>query len=259
MAEDDEAPSQNGFFTVVKRRAIVVVFITIMSVVLGLVYSFTRTPTFEAEAQIQVAAPLFAANENNASPDVQEAIQTLESDQLRTQVMENLGLRTEPAPADAFATTQPDVVAVRVRATNASTAATQANAYTDVYVEITRQEARRVLDDAVAHQVLEIMRISNEMLVTEKDDPAYETMAKQLAEEQEILSQARLEVALETGGASIVEPATPPDTPLQATPLRTVIAVALGAGLVLGLAAAFGVDYLFRRREAKATESDDQS
>lgn len=265
MDGGDEVPEQNGFAAVIKRRALVVFFITLLSVVLSLVYSYTRTPVFEAQAKVRVAAPDVESSpeagddgdQSDAARPVQEAIQTLESEPMRTKVGEDMGLGTAPAPAHASATGETGVVAVRVRGPDAGAAASLANGYVTTYVETVRDQARHLRAEAVADGVATIMRLSAQVNEAAPGSDAHETLLDQLTEAQEAVRQRRIEAALETGGASIAELATSPDTPVATNPVRNVVGAAI-IGLLLGLAAAFGVDYVARRRQSTDEESDDQ-
>ena len=70
-----------------------------------------------------------------------------------------------------------------------------------------------------------------------------DTLIAQQAAFNERLDQLQIDAALTTGGASVVQPADLPTDPVEPQPLRTAVLAAF-VGLLLGLGAAFLVDYL---------------
>ena len=73
--------------------------------------------------------------------------------------------------------------------------------------------------------------------------PQRESLITQQATFKQRLDQLQIDSALTTGGASVVQPADLPTEPVVPTPVRTAM-LAAALGLLLGLGAAFLVDYL---------------
>lgn len=231
--EDEDAP-RRGFVAVVKRRGIVIVSITFIALAASLVYSFTRNAVFESEAQLLVQLEDSGAG----TEDVRE---TLEGEEIRDRVIDSLGLQTEPAPVRTSTVGETGIFALRVRADAPETSATLANAYVDAYVAHDRQAARHKLEREANEILADVLHLGSQLNEIDPDDPAHAVMADRVTQRQDDLREQRIEVALEAGNASMLQPATPPHAPIERKPLRAAI-ITTGIGLLLGLLAAFVVD-----------------
>jgi capsular exopolysaccharide synthesis family protein len=105
--------------------------------------------------------------------------------------------------------------------------AEMANAYGEAYIEFRRRADRSQVQDAI-----DVAETSLEGLSPE------ERAGKEGAALREQLDRLKLSQALQTGGAELVQPATPPSDRSSPKPLRNVVfGIVLGALLGLGLAA----------------------
>ncbi len=74
-------------------------------------------------------------------------------------------------------------------------------------------------------------------------DPGRIGLVTQLANFNTTLDQLRVDAALRTGGAAIIKSAEVPTSPIEPTPARTAVLAGV-VGLLIGLGAAFLIDYL---------------
>jgi polysaccharide biosynthesis transport protein len=126
-------------------------------------------------------------------------------------------------------TPSPDADTAQISAVSTSPerAATIANAYGKAYIEFRRRADRAQVQDAIdlAESTLD------ELTPIEQVGEQGDALNRQLDE-------LRLTQALQTGGAELVQPATPPSSPSSPKPVRNVaLGVVLGALLGFGLAA----------------------
>jgi capsular exopolysaccharide synthesis family protein len=120
-------------------------------------------------------------------------------------------------------------------------AAEIANAYGEAYIAFRRNTDRGQVQEAIqlAEATLE------EMTAAEQEGEVGQELRTQL-------DQLRLEQALQTGGAELVQPATPPGAPSSPHPTRNVV-----LGLVLGLLLGLGLAMLLDRFDRRVRTSEE--
>lgn len=128
-----------------------------------------------------------------------------------------------------------NVGSVRVRGSNPREVARVANAFALAYVQVRRASARASIDQAIA--------LARKRLASL---PAKRRSSGEGSELQKRIRQLTVASSLQTGGSSIVEPATMPEAPVAPRPLLTIV-VALLVGLVLALASVQVGELLDRR------------
>lgn len=158
-------------------------------------------------------------------------------------MQENLNLDRQATAVNAASLGSTDVIGLTVRSTNASNAATLANAYAAAYVDVRREQSVRELLLASTEVQKSITELQSNIAELAEDDPSRAGLVAQLTNFNTTLDQLRVDAALRTGGATIIKDAEVRSNPVEPTPLRTAV-LALIVGLVLGLAAAFLIDYL---------------
>ena len=135
------------------------------------------------------------------------------------------------------------MISIEVRDTNAANAQILADAYAEAYIDVRREQAVSELLAASAEVQIAIDELQADLDALPDDDPRASSLVAQIANFGTTLDQLRVDAALRTGGAAIIQPAELPETPVEPTPLRTVTLAAV-VGLMLGLGAAFLFDYL---------------
>lgn len=250
MDTEDSAPSLKDYLAVLRRRRMWVVCLFLASIAASFAYSLLQIPIYEAEAQMLVTTrdsdSLFNTGldlrGNDATRQVQTEIQILEGERVRSLVAENLGIDSTPPPVSAAVIGSTDVLSVKVRSTNPKESSTLANAYVDAYIENRRQVAIDDLLGATSEVQSQITELGLKIDGLESSDPTRQKLVDQRAAFEQTVSQLQIDAALKTGGASLVQSATPPSQPVEPRPLRSA-AMAGIIGLTLGIGAAFALDY----------------
>ena len=251
MDEINGEMTLRDYSAVVLQRKWVVIAAVLIAVAVAVVSSALQTPIYSADAEILVQPRgqdgLFEdriVNLNDRA--IQTEIQVIEGEAVRARVQQNLALEQPPAKVAASAVGQTDVVRVAVRstnATNASNARTLANAYAEAYISVRLEQSVNELLAASTEVQKAITQLQAQIDVLADDDPSRPGLVAQLSNFSTTLDQLRVDQALRTGGATIIKSAEFPESPVEPTPARTAT-LALVVGLLIGLGAAFLLDYL---------------
>jgi capsular exopolysaccharide synthesis family protein len=174
---------------------------------------------------------------------IQTEIQVIEGDAVQRRVQENLALDEPPSPVSASQVGTTDVISISVRDTNAANAQTLADAYAEAYIEVRREQSVAALLSAVREVQVAIDDLEVELDALPEDDVRRASLVSQLTSFETTLDQLRVDAALRTGGAAVIQPAFLPVSPVEPTPARTAM-LATVVGLLIGLGAAFLIEYL---------------
>ena len=232
---------------VVQRKWIVIASVLICTLV-AVVLTALQTPIYSTSSDVLVQPRgqdgLFETQVvNNSDRTIATEIQVIEGEVVRQRVQDNLGLTMSPPDASASVVGQTDVISIAVRDSNAQNSQTLADAYAVAYIEVRREQAVDQLLAASAEVQTAIDGLQTQLDEIDEEDPRRVGLVAQIANFNITLDQLRVDAALRTGGAAIIKSAELPTDPVEPTPLRTVMLAAI-VGLLLGLGAAFLVDYL---------------
>lgn len=241
-----------------------------LAVLLAIVYSAQKTPVYQATAKLQltpVLAPAALAAINSSSTslaatvDVPTSIQVLQSTVLQSKV-ESTVPAAPPVAASQIGTT--DVVALSVRSTSSTLAASAANAYAAQYIKLQRTNSTRQLSAAAntlqtqsARLTQYVLKLQNELAHTPSGAQADSLNAELSASEETALSirqqlvEYQTALTLTTGGGEIIGLATAPQSPIVPKP-----AAYVAAALVVGLLLAVGLVRLIERIDDRIDTED---
>ena len=250
------------YWRVIARRRWLVFIALFATMIPAVALSVMQEPVYTATAQMLLQSKpgeaIFGTNTAYVDPDrvVQNEIAVLEGQVVYEQLRSDLGLTdTYPPGVNGFALGETDVVGVAVSSNDATTAAFLANAYVTAYGTVKRSQAvdsltlaGTELQSKISELQKQIDAIDDQLpTATETELAALSTQRSNLADQQALfnnrLDQIQVEAALSSGSAQLVAPAFVPAQPVEPTPVRTAV-IALVVGLLLGLGAAFLVDYL---------------
>lgn len=251
------------YWRVVMRRKWIVVAGVLAAVVPAVVLSLLQDPQYRATAEVIIRTSnsdsvFNTGSQANRDPDrvIQNEISVLEGDVVLAKLKGNLGLALDPPGVKGTARTDTDVVAVSVESGDPDTAADLVNAYIEAYSQVKTEQAVKGFEDASNQLQDSITTLQGQIddLETQIDDAATDAEASTLESQQralldrqdslrETLDKLRIDAGISNQGAEVVRPATPPKVPFAPTPVRTAV-LALIVGLLIGLGAAFLVDYL---------------
>lgn len=267
------------YVAVLWRRKLVIIGLTLLVAAAAAAWSLSRSPVYEATAQVLVV-PLstdtviqtYTGETGDPRRNLENEVSFFRSDRVRDAAVEELG---RPANVRLSTSREADLIEVTGSAGSAKTAALIANTFAQAYVDQrlqSRVEAslqasaivQAQLDAALAERAALVAPLDDldaQIAAAETEDVAAALAAQKVAVEDELApdlaradaSISTLETALDdislsqelaVAGQSIVaREATPPSEPVSPQPVRD-IAIGLVTGLVLGIAAAFLIDYL---------------
>jgi capsular exopolysaccharide synthesis family protein len=224
-----------------------------------------QEPVYEAEAHMLVRRgggdTIFESGSTGSANEVRAIateIEVLKSQVVSDRVTRNLALSRRPTGVDGATVGATDVVSVTVRSGDRRTATALADAYVQAYIEVRREQAVNSLIAAgseLQRKITELRsgteRIDAELSGLSEAEGALAdalTAQRRALVDQEALfkqrvDQLQVDAALTTGGADLVRSADIPSKPLEPTPLRAAL-FALALGLMIGIGAAFAIDYL---------------
>jgi succinoglycan biosynthesis transport protein ExoP len=134
-----------------------------------------------------------------------------------------------------------DTAAISATTTSPQRSAAIANAYGNAYISFRREADRKQVQDAIDLAEVTLTELSFEELEGAQGEAL---KAK--------LDQLRLNQALQTGGAELVQRATPPTEPSSPDPVKNVL-----LGIVLGALLGFGLAALLERVDRRVRSSEE--
>jgi capsular exopolysaccharide synthesis family protein len=248
MSSRSDEMTLRDYSNVVVRRRWIVIGSVVLCAVVATALTALQTPVYSASSEVLVQPRgqdgLFEDTVINVNErSIQTEIQVIEGQAVRDRVQRDLGLNSRPPAVSASAVGQTDVIALAVRDANAANAAIYANAYARAYIDVRREQSVNELLAASAEVQESIDGLQAQLDSLGDDDPRRPGLSSQLANFSTTLDQLRVDAALRTGGAAVIKSAETPSSPVEPTPARTVTLAAV-VGLLLGLGAAFLIDYL---------------
>lgn len=262
----DREMTLRDYARVIARRKWVVVAATIATVAAALGMTALQDPVYQTSSQVLVRArntDTIFTNTNSGTFASASAVPTeiavLESELVSNRVRDDLGLDRSPPAVNGTQVGTTDVVNAVVRSGDATTAKVLADAYVNSYIAIKREQAVSGLISGGAEISKKLTEIQTQIDALDKqvaDAPSSQQAAVEasLAQQRKVLvdqqalfkqrlDQLQVDAQLATGGAQMLREASVPTSPVEPTPLRSAL-LAMVVGLLLGLGAAFLLDYL---------------
>jgi succinoglycan biosynthesis transport protein ExoP len=246
-----DVPSQEmslrDYASVVLGRKLVVIAAVVVAIAVAVLSTALQTPVYSASSEVLIQprgeGGFFEDSFYLDERAIDTEVQVIEGQAVRLRVQDDLGLADLPAPVTASSVGDSQVIALSVRSTNASNARTLANAYANAYVSVRLEQSVGELLAAGTQIENRINDLETEIEALADDDPTRNSLVAQLASFNRTLDELRVDQNLRTGGAIIVKSAELPVSPVEPTPRRTAMLAGV-VGLLLGLGAAFLLDYL---------------
>jgi len=244
--QQDEGLSLYSYLRVISRWKWLIIGTTIVIGFLGAVYAYTRTPLYQAGAQLLYQQQVNPTNNfngidtNQQQADIGSVPAVVASSQVGSAAAKNLSSKDQTAGYSTNVGLQTDpntsgyasVVTISGISQDPQVAADVANAYANAFVAWRQDNARASLTK-------EIAAVQSSMAGLSTTSAAYQTLSSQL--QNLVLAQKSV-----TGDFSVLTPAAPPSTPFSPRKTRTMV-IAVILGLVLGTAAAFLLEQLDTR------------
>jgi non-specific protein-tyrosine kinase len=254
-----EPSALRSYLAVLRRRWLVVVLVTAVVTVTAFTASARQDPVYEATAQVLLQPRLseevlrnpVAASQTPGDSDTE--LEIMQSRSIEDPVAAALG--HEP---DVRLSRIPDTAVVDITASShrPEGAATDATTFANVYAATRRDQTTTDLQNAAVELQARIADIDAQLQALPQPDEgetdpartALETRRSAYADQLDSLQLAtNLTV---TGGAQVVSEAREPTDPVEPQPVRVGL-IALGIGLILGIALAFTFEQLNDRVRSK--------
>lgn len=260
MAEPVAELKLSDYIDIVRRRKWVIVPIAALALAAAVAFSAIRTPLYRAEARVRVESSTGSSDllrdstnlsSNIRDRNLQNEVEFAKSDRVETLVIDqfgtNIDLRVSPSASS-------DILIFRAVDPDPARAAAIANSFADSYVSERSNAAGERFLNAVTVINARLVAISDERLGLETEldattDPssvliqldaldAEESRLRAQLNEIDVLSQVNQSAAV-----SILNSADVPQSPFAPSWVRN-IGLAIAAGLILGVGAAFVLESL---------------
>ena len=233
--EQVEEMTLRDYASVVWRRKWLVILPTLLTALVAAGLTVAQTPMYRASADVLVRLPPTATSVGATgavmSPRlVENEFKTASGSTLQTQVRAIVG----PEPTLSVSSNEEsDVFTFTATSSDADAAAFAANTYAEQYIVL--QQDSLIAEYDARKEVLEAQLAGIE---SGDVDPS-----RQEEYERELEDLAVSTDLARTSSSALIDAATPPGAPYEPNAIRTVV-LALVVGLLIGLGAAFLVDYL---------------
>lgn len=232
MAEHDDAEQMtaSSSVSIVWRRKWLILVPVVLAGATALLLALSQTPIYKASAEVLVRLPptansLAASGSEITQGEIENELSVASGSTLQDQVRETVG--TEPA-LSVESRTDSDVFEFTATSSNADAAAFAANAYAEKYVE---SQAAILIDEYTARS--EVLESQIADIDAGEADESRRAEYEREVEDLEVSTQLAT-----TSGAVVVRAASPPSSAFEPDTI-IIVALSLGAGLLIGLAAAF--------------------
>ncbi|MDQ3979443.1 MAG: polysaccharide biosynthesis tyrosine autokinase [Actinomycetota bacterium] len=265
MLNESQGRQLADYVAVVRRRKLVIIFVSLVVVGTAVGISMVQTPVYEGRARLRLEATQSPFDQSGLRLDptfVQTEIQEIQSEPVREEVRKRIGVAPR---VTALAVGQTSVIEVRAESTNPGDAALITNTYAESYIDYRRQQAVDALFavgqelqqkvDALQKEIDELAeRIAAIPPCTGNNPPPNCGQRDSLQRDRDVkisqqtpfkqkLDQLQVDSALKNGGAKLSSRARVPTDPIRPRPVRNGL-LGLGAGLVFGVALAFLFEHL---------------
>lgn len=239
------------YIAVVKRRKWFVIVPALLATAIALSLSMSQTPRYRAEADVLVKRPPTAtqvgvADQAMTARELQNELLRARGSAMQAVARESIGGEPELSVRLA-ADDDADVLVFTAESRSDARAADAANAYANAYIN----ERRTALtgEYTARAEVLQqrIVELNEQLeLIGDASDEQFVELVTQRGEYQEELQGLLTSISLaQQSGGTVIDAARIPESPFEPTPVRSGV-LALVVGLLIGLGAAFLVDYLDR-------------
>ncbi len=230
-----EEMTLRDYASVVWRRKWIVILPALLTTLVAIGLSMAQTPMYQASAQVLVKTPATAYSLGSTgdvlSPRlVENELQAAKGSELIGEVRSTIG--GEPSLSVSVSEGS-DVFTFTATSSNPELAAAAANSYANAYIE---RQRSILLDEYAARQAV----LTEQLASIERGDTDSARQADYEFELEDL--SVSIELA-KTSGSTLIDEATPPGLPYEPNTMRTAT-LALVVGLLIGLGAAFLLDYL---------------
>ena len=232
------------YLAILRRRAWVIVAVTVLVVGVAAAWSFTRNNQYEASGSLVLTST------TSSGPDVDTQVRIIQSQAVHKLALDSFA---GAGQVDAVQSGTSNSVAVNSTSEDPRRASRTVNAHLDAYVAYLRAQAKQRYAavskdlqpqiDALQQQIASLdvqaaLGAPADRVATQRAN-----LNNQLTSLQARLQDLQVDAALAGRDVEIVSRATPPSAWTSPNPRQDLL-IALGAGLLLGVAVAFLLEFL---------------
>lgn len=249
------------YLRVLSRRRATILFAIFVVTAFTLASALVQTPRFASTASVIVRpssnSDLFNANADASSPtlELQTQIEIVTSQPVKSAVQAELGSVPHVSVSPHG---QADAIDISAQSTNAANTATIANTYAKAFINYLQAQdldSDLAAESQIQSRISELQSqinglntqigaatVANQASITATLGPQVDDLVQQQGTFKQQLSQIQVQAAVSPTDAQLVSPATIPTSPESPRPVRDA-ALAVLAGLLLGVGAAFALEY----------------
>lgn len=251
LAEPQEMTLRD-YLTVIRRRKWFVIVPALLSTALATGLSLSQTERYRASTDVLVKRPPSAINVG--APEQALTLREVQNELLRArgsaiQDTAQAQVGSEPELSVSLANSDDaDVLVFTAESRDPERAANAADIYASSYIAERRQALTsdfQARAEVVQSRVTDLASQLAQFPPNSVDEAFVELVTQKAQYESELESLFTSIRLAETSGATVIDAAQVPQTPFEPTPVRSAV-LALVVGLLIGLGAAFLVDYLDR-------------
>ena len=250
MSEPEPAEANlRTYLRILRRRFLWIVVVVVVSLAIAAGFIGLKKKQYSATAQLLVQpasalVPSGGAQQTVSPTDVLTEVQLVTSAPVDEQAAKELGYRPNVSASESG---QTNVINVTAVGATAAAAATAANTYARVFVANQRASAISALTAAEEQYQSQISAIDVQIQALEGSTSSagaatVSALTSQVAILKGNLAQLQVAGAETPGGVEVASLASPPSSPSSPRPKQD-LAIAIVAGLLLGVAAALAVEY----------------
>ena len=239
------------------RRKVAILLAVMLIVGVVMVIASSRPTVYRATAEVlvQTGGVAAALAADGAAPDASRRVETEIRIQGSSAVRAAAGtaLGGQPPPVSARPAGKADVIEITAESGIASEAAEIANAYADAYVKLRADQTAEEMTAAITEVQGRISELQQQIdAQPSSGTSARDSLAQQQANARQQLDRLQVFRAAKTGTASVVVPASVPDSPVSPNPGRAGVVAA-----IVGLLLAVGTAIVLERFDDSIRDKDD--
>jgi capsular exopolysaccharide synthesis family protein len=261
---DEERPELDFhfYFGVLRRRAWIIVLVTILVTGVALARSLSSTKIYEATATVLVQDPNAQAsvdqNSGNQFVDISTEVALVQSGRIAAAATKAMG--PDAAKVTGLSVGQvgeTTLMSITAQSSSPRVAQLAANTYAKQYVKVRKDQkvaASQERIDALNEHATEVQGQLNSLDANDPNTLARRTqLQSDLLQTNQTISQQQLNQSLITqNGATVVDLAGLPSSPIKPDPKRDAI-----LGFALGLVLGFGLAFLYEFLDDKIKTQED--
>jgi capsular exopolysaccharide synthesis family protein len=252
---DEERPELDFhfYFGVLRRRAWIIVLVTIVVTGVALARSLSSTKIYSATSTVLVQDPSAQASvdqsSGNSFVDISTEVALVQSGPIAAAASKTMGVDagkvTELSVSQVGETT---LMSITAQSSSPRVAQLAANTYARSYVKVRKQQKVDAVQERINTLNAHATEVQNEINALDPNNPTTLAQRNQLlndlAQTSQNISSQQVNLNLVTqGGATVIDLAGLPSSPIKPDPKRDAL-LGFALGLVLGLGLAFLYEFL---------------